>query len=111
MASMPASRSPADPGQLLAELRGQTAVMVDQLAALVGVETPSSDLAACAAGAEIVRQIAASVVGDPGELIVAAGRTHLRWRWAAAGEPVIALIGHVDTVWPVRHPGTVAIQR
>ena len=85
---------------MLAELRSRTATMVDQLAALVRAETPSSDLAACAAGVEIVRQVAASVVGDPGELIVAAGRTHVRWRWAAAGEPVIALIGHVDTVWP-----------
>jgi glutamate carboxypeptidase len=74
--------------------------MVDQLAGLVGTETPSSDLAACAAGAEVVRQIAASVVGDRGELIVAGGRSHVRWRWAAAGEPVIALIGHLDTVWP-----------
>ncbi len=79
--------------------------MVDQLAALVGVETPSSELAACTAGADVVRQIASVVVGDPGELIAAGGRTHLRWRWAAAGQPVIALIGHVDTVWPL---GTLA---
>ena len=53
--------------RLLAELRSRTGVMVDQLAALVSAETPSSDLAACAAGIEVVRQIAAAVVGDPGE--------------------------------------------
>ncbi len=115
MAGMPDSSSAAEPGRMLAELRSQTPIMVDQLAALVGTETPSSDLAACAAGAEVVRQIAALVVGDPGELVVAEGRTHVRWRWAAAGEPVIALIGHVDTVWPAgtlaRWPFSVDAQR
>ena len=100
MAGMPDSRSAAESAQLLAELRSRTAAMVDQLAELVCAETPSSDLAACAAGIEVVRQIAAAVLGDRGELIVAGDRTHVRWRWAAAGEPVIALIGHVDTVWP-----------
>ena len=97
---MTESHSPAEAAGLLAELRSRTVVMVDQLAALVGTETPSSDLTACAAGIEVVRQIAAAVVGDPGEVITAGGRAHVRWRWAAAGQPVIALIGHVDTVWP-----------
>jgi glutamate carboxypeptidase len=102
MADMPDSRQPDAAGPLLAELRSRTAVMVDQLAALVSAETPSSDLAACAAGVDITRQIAAAVIGDPGELVEADGRTHVRWRWpAAGGQRPIALIGHVDTVWPL----------
>ncbi len=102
MASMPDSPAPAAASPLLRELRGRTAVMVDQLAALVSAETPSSDLTACAAGVDILRQIAATVIGDPGELVVADGRTHVRWRWPAAdGQRPLALIGHVDTVWPL----------
>ena len=86
---------------LLARLRGRTPMMVDQLAALVSAETPSSDVAACAAGIDVVRQIAAAVIGDVGELVVAEDRTHVRWRWPAPpGRRPIALIGHADTVWP-----------
>jgi glutamate carboxypeptidase len=102
MADMPDSHPPGPAGSLLAELRGSTGVMVDQLAALVSAETPSSDLAACAAGVEVVRQIAAAVIGDRGELVTAGDRTHVRWRWPApAGQRPIALIGHADTVWPL----------
>ena len=95
--------SPAPPAAaLLASLGSRTAAMVDQLAALVRAETSSGDLAACAAGIEVVRQIAAAVIGDPGEKVIADGRTHARWRWPArpGGRP-IALVGHADTVWPL----------
>jgi glutamate carboxypeptidase len=102
MADMPDSHPRGAAGSLLAELRGRTGIMVDQLAALVSAETPSSDLAACAAGLEVVRQIAAAVIGDRGELVTAGDRTHVRWRWPApAGQRPIALIGHADTVWPL----------
>ena len=95
--------SPAPPAAaLLASLGSRTAAMVDQLAALVRAETSSGDLAACAAGIEVVRQIAATVIGDPGEKVIADGRTHARWRWPAPpGRRPIALVGHADTVWPL----------
>jgi glutamate carboxypeptidase len=97
MADMPEEGAVA----LLSALRSRSSVLVDQLATLVGAETPSSDIAACTAGAEVVRQIAAAVIGDQGKLIRADGRTHLRWRWPAdPGRRPVALIGHVDTVWP-----------
>ena len=100
MAGMPDSPSAAEPGRMLAELRSRTPIMVDQLAALVGTETPSSDLAACAAGAEVVPP-------DRGAGRRGSGRAGRRRRphpcalalgrgWRAR----IALIGHVDTVWP-----------
>jgi glutamate carboxypeptidase len=101
MTDMPDSPAPDAVGALLADLRGRSAVMVDQLAALVSTETPSSDLAACTAGIEVVRQIAATVIGDPGEPVIADGRTHVRWRWTAVGQRPIAVIGHADTVWPL----------
>jgi glutamate carboxypeptidase len=97
MADMPEEGASA----LLSALRSRRTVLVDQLATLVGAETPSSDIAACTAGAQVVRQIAAAVIGDQGELIRVDGRTHLRWRWPAdPGHRPVALIGHVDTVWP-----------
>jgi glutamate carboxypeptidase len=92
--------------QLLSHLRGRSGAMTEQLAALISVETPSANLAACAAGAAVLRQIAAVVIGDPGQELASGGRMHLRWQWPAGpGRPVIALIGHVDTVWPL---GTLA---
>ena len=88
------------------QLRGQGAVMVDQLAALVAVETPSDDLSACSAGADLLLEIGTEVLGEPGESVEIEGRRHLRWHWdAAEGGPVIALLGHYDTVWPL---GTLA---
>jgi glutamate carboxypeptidase len=102
MTDMPDSLVPDAAGALLADLRSRTAVMVDQLAALVSAETPSSDHTACAAGVEVVRQIAAAVIGEPGEPVIADGRTHVRWRWTtAAAQRPIAVIGHADTVWPL----------
>jgi glutamate carboxypeptidase len=101
MTDMPDS-APADAAEMLASLRSRTATMADQLAALVSAETPASDPAACASGLEVVRQVAAAVIGDAGELVVTAGRTHARWRWPAApGRRPVALIGHADTVWPL----------
>jgi glutamate carboxypeptidase len=102
MAGMPDYPAPDGAGALLLrELRTRTADMVDQLTVLVGTETPSSDQAACAAGIDVVREIAAAVIADPGEVVVADGRRHVRWQLGArAEERPIALIGHVDTVWP-----------
>jgi glutamate carboxypeptidase len=80
--------------------------MVAQLAELVTAESPSADLAACAACAQAVSKVAAATVGSPGEVIEAGGREHLRWRWPARpGQPALVLIGHFDTVWPL---GTLA---
>jgi hypothetical protein len=56
--------------------------MLDHLAALVSVETPSEDLAACAAGAEAVSQLAAAVIQESGERPTSRGLIE-----DAAGEP------------------------
>ncbi|MFI9273703.1 M20/M25/M40 family metallo-hydrolase [Kitasatospora sp. NPDC052896] len=86
----------------LAGLRRRTDRMVDELGRLVSTETPSEDLAACAAGAHVVSELGKELLGDPAEFVESAGRTHLRWRWPAReGGATVALIGHYDTVWPL----------
>jgi len=82
-------------------MRARTPAMLDHLAGLVRVETPSEDLAACAAGAAAVSELATAVIQDPGERVETGGRPHLRWAWPAGhGGPGVVLIGHYDTVWP-----------
>lgn len=82
-------------------LRAHAPAMLDHLAALVGVESPSEDLDACAAGAAAVSEFATAVIRDPGEPVAAEGRPHLRWKWPAGqGGSGVVLIGHYDTVWP-----------
>jgi glutamate carboxypeptidase len=77
-------------------------VMVGHLATLVSVETPSEDLAACAAGASAVSALAVELLGEAGETIEIDGRQHLHWRWPAPdNSPSVALVGHFDTVWPL----------
>jgi glutamate carboxypeptidase len=74
--------------------------MVDLLAALVAAESPSSEPEAVAACARLVSEAASQLVGEKGEEVVVDGRTHLRWRFGS-GPTRVALIGHVDTVWPL----------
>jgi glutamate carboxypeptidase len=79
--------------------------MVDALAALVAIESPSSDPDALARCAAAVASLFAERLGrEP----VADG-THLHW--SGGGPPQVVVVGHFDTVWPigtlVRRPFTV----
>jgi glutamate carboxypeptidase len=79
--------------------------MLEALERLVAVESPSSDQAACARGADAVTDVAAELLdGVVPERIVVDGATHLRWTFGPSPTRV-ALIGHFDTVWPM---GTLA---
>ncbi|WP_179777970.1 M20 family metallopeptidase [Amycolatopsis endophytica] len=77
---------------------------------LVTCESPSSDLAAVAASADVVARVGARLLGAAPERIVREGRTHLRWRFGT-GPSRVLLLGHHDTVWPLgsldTHPYTV----
>ena len=75
-------------------------VMVDLLAALVASESPSSEPDAVAACARLISEAGAQLMGQKAEEVVVDGRTHLRWRFGSSPTRV-ALIGHVDTVWPL----------
>ncbi len=74
--------------------------MLADLEALVTCESPSADLDAVAASAEVVAGIGAARLGEQPERIVLEGRTHLRWR-LGAGPARVLLLGHHDTVWPI----------
>jgi glutamate carboxypeptidase len=79
--------------------------MVDALAALVAIESPSSDpdgLARCAAavGSLLAERLGRAPVADG---------THLHW--SGGGPAHVVVVGHFDTVWPIgtlaRRPFTV----
>lgn len=87
---------------LLDDLRASTPAMVEDLAALVTVESPSVDLDATAACAGLATRIGTQLLGQAPERLVSEGRVHLRWRLGPdASPPRVVLVGHFDTVWPL----------
>jgi glutamate carboxypeptidase len=78
--------------------------MLADLEELVRCETPSADLAAVAAGAELVARQGTAALGAEPEVLVREGCTHLRWR-LGNGPRRVLLLCHQDTVWPM---GTLA---
>jgi glutamate carboxypeptidase len=67
---------------------------------LVTCESPSMDLAAVAASADVVARVGERRLGVAPERIVLDGRTHLRWRFGD-GPARVLVLGHHDTVWPL----------
>jgi glutamate carboxypeptidase len=76
--------------------------LVDDIDALVSVESPSADIDAVRRCADAVDEMAVRRLGVAAERVTVDGRVHLRWQW---GAPRVVLIGHLDTVWPL---GTLA---
>jgi glutamate carboxypeptidase len=74
--------------------------LLADLERLVRQESPSHDLGAVAASAEVVATLGQQRLGTPAERIVIDGRTHLRWR-LGTGPRKVLLLGHHDTVWPI----------
>jgi glutamate carboxypeptidase len=83
----------------LTALRDRTPLLVEQLEALVAIESPSLDLAATARAAEAANGLVGSLLGSRGEVLDDGGRVHLRW--SGGGTARVALVMHVDTVWPM----------
>jgi glutamate carboxypeptidase len=77
--------------------------MTGMLAELVGAESPSADVAATRACAQVLERLVGDLLGTPAQRIVRGGRTHLRWQFG--GPTRVLLLGHLDTVWPL---GTLA---
>ncbi|HEX5119954.1 MAG TPA: M20 family metallopeptidase [Pseudonocardiaceae bacterium] len=84
--------------------------IVADIETLVTFESPSADLAAVAASADLVARLGTTLLGAEPDRVVLDGRTHLRWRLGAGPRRVLVL-GHHDTVWPhgslATHPFTV----
>ena len=71
--------------------------MLDELEALVAVESPSASDSATRAAADLLDDLLLRHVGSRGTW-VGEDRGHLLW--SGGGEPRVLLLGHVDTVWP-----------
>ena len=85
---------------LAAAMRAALPAMLGDIGELVTCESPSADLAAVAASADVVSSVGERRLGAAPERLVIDGRTHLRWR--LGGGPVrVLLLGHHDTVWPL----------
>jgi glutamate carboxypeptidase len=84
---------------LAATMTARLPEILDDTAELVTCESPSSDLAAVAASADVVARLGRRLLGAEPERVVLDGRAHLRWR-TGSGQPRVLLLGHHDTVWP-----------
>lgn len=83
----------------LDRFRNAQSQMVRELADLVAVESPSSDLSALAECAEAVDRLGSAHLGIASERIEVEGRPHLRWSFGSHRR--VVLLGHFDTVWPL----------
>jgi glutamate carboxypeptidase len=92
---------------LVARMTAALPQMLADLETLVRCESPSADLDAVAASADVVTELGTARLGVRPERITIEGRTHLRWR-LGDGPARVLLLGHHDTVWPIgslgRHP-------
>ena len=84
--------------EFLPTARDLLPAMVDATQALVAVESPSEDLAACGAVVDEAIGIFEGWVPEPARREEHGGRPV--WRWGPA-QPRVLLLGHLDTVWPV----------
>lgn len=73
--------------------------MVERLAQMVAIETPSADAERLSVAHRCLREWGDEAFGRPGEIRAVDGVPHLLWR-SDAERPVL-LLGHVDTVFPV----------
>jgi glutamate carboxypeptidase len=86
-------------GVVLLALRASLPAMIDELAALVEVESPSTDVDVCGRCAAVVADIGATLLGRAPVTTVECGRPFLRWSFGAPTR--VLLVGHLDTVWPM----------
>ncbi|HVF05254.1 MAG TPA: M20 family metallopeptidase [Frankiaceae bacterium] len=73
--------------------------MIEELEALVDVESPSADAGATEAALRLVDDLFLRHLGSRGEWRVAEARAHLVW--SGGGDARVVLVGHADTVWPL----------
>jgi glutamate carboxypeptidase len=77
--------------------------MLDELAALVNVESPSDHVESLRASGRHLADYLERLLGRPAELVEGPAGPHVHWR--GGGDPKVLLLGHHDTVFPL---GTVA---
>ena len=77
--------------------------LLADLELLVGIESPSRDVAALTASAEALADLLERRLGRPATLVDGVDGPHVRW--SGGGDPCVLLLGHHDTVFPI---GTLA---
>lgn len=96
---------------LLQRMTAALPQILHDIETLVTCESPSADLAAVRASAEVVARLGTARLGAQPDLLERDGCTHLRWRLGTGPRKVLVL-GHHDTVWPngslATHPFAVA---
>lgn len=71
--------------------------MLAALEALVKLESPTEDLAACQDVVRLASDLAATILGTPAEIREVNGRPVFWW---GANNPEVVVLAHLDTVWP-----------
>ena len=89
-----------DRTSLIAGMESALPAMLADIEALVTCESPSADLAAVAASADLVARLGSERLGVTPDRIVVDGRSHLRWQFGD-GPSRVLLLAHHDTVWPI----------
>ena len=82
---------------------GDIDVLIDDLRRLVEVESPSHDVSALTASAEVLAALLLERTGRPAVLVDGPDGPHVHWSGGAA--PGVLILGHHDTVFPL---GTLA---
>lgn len=72
--------------------------MLQDLKSLVECESPTEDLLACNRVVELASEISLRVTGVKGDLLQEKGRPIF---WLGSKSPKVALLAHLDTVWPI----------
>jgi glutamate carboxypeptidase len=85
------------------ETRFDLDAMLDDLRALVEVESPSHEVEALSASADVLAAMIERRLGRPAQLVESLVGPHVHW--SGGGEPRVLLLGHHDTVFPL---GTLA---
>jgi len=86
-------------GTLLEVMADRLPRMVEELAALVSIESPSEDLDALRLCANYLSTLGTTLLGFAPEVVERDGRPHLLWIFGAT--PRVLLVGHFDTVHPM----------
>lgn len=89
-----------DLAHLVGEHERELPHVLSRVAQLVEVESPSEDLPALAAAAEVVTAVGTEIMARKPNRLETEGVPHLLWRWGK-GPIRLLLLGHYDTVWPV----------
>jgi glutamate carboxypeptidase len=85
------------------ETEAAVAEMVDDVALLVGTESPSLDVEALTRSAGVLGDLLERRLGRPPTFVDGPAGPHVQW--SAGGDPKVLLLGHHDTVFPL---GTLA---